>query len=69
MLLIKLIATPALLAVTAFCVFGFLATFEGPGFLGWRIGYAVVGLSCLATTAWLLVRLRAKSAGTSDGHR
>ena len=41
-----------LLAVAAFCLFGFLATFEPtdrPGqFLAFRVGYAVVDIACLA---------------------
>ena len=55
MFVIKLLASLALLAVAAFCGFGFLATFEPPGSVGWRIGYTVVGLACLAAAAWLLL--------------
>lgn len=48
------------LAVAAFCLFGFLATFEPtdrPGqFLAFRIGYAVVGVGCLGGTVALVVK-------------
>ena len=41
-----------LLAVAAFCLFGFLATFEPTDkttqFMMFRIGYGVVGLGCLS---------------------
>ena len=68
MFIVKLLAALALVAVAAFCGFGFLATFEpGPNVVAWRIGYSLVGLSCLAaTTLLLLARARVKSA---DGSR
>lgn len=44
-----------LLAILLFAGFGFLATFEPPGFLVWRIGYSAVILGCLAGIAWLLI--------------
>jgi hypothetical protein len=51
-----------LLAIAAFCGFGFLATFEpldrGTQ-LFWRIVYGLVGLACLAQILWLA---RAKKA-------
>ncbi len=51
-LLLAIFGSLPLLAVAAFCAFGFLATFEptsNPGqFLAFRFGYAVVGLGCLA---------------------
>lgn len=52
-LAVRLIAALALLAVAAFCAFGFLTTFESPGYLGWRVAYAVVGLTCLALAVGL----------------
>lgn len=48
MIIVKILASLVLLAVAAFCVFGFLATFEPPGSMGWRIGYATLGLLSLA---------------------
>lgn len=49
-----------LLAVAAFCIFGFLATFEPTNnaseFLAFRIGYAVVGLGCVAGLIALIVK-------------
>ena len=54
-----IVASLVLLATAAFCVFGFLATFEptdNPGmFLAFRIGYAVVGIACLVGTIALIV--------------
>jgi hypothetical protein len=48
---IALMAAVVLLGVAAFCVFGFLATFESsniPGLhLAFLIGYVVVGISCI----------------------
>jgi uncharacterized membrane protein YuzA (DUF378 family) len=53
----KWIVAIACLLVAGFCAFGFLATFEGEGgsFLAFRIGYAVVGLACLAGIVYSLV--------------
>lgn len=44
-----------LLAVLAFCVFGFVATFEPMDATKqwmWRAVYGVIGLACIATFAW-----------------
>ena len=52
----------ALLAVFAFCVFGFFASFEpmdSPA-LPWRIGYSVLGLLCLGGAFKLLRRILCK---------
>ena len=43
------------LVVALYCAYGFLATFEPGNFLAFRIGFAVVGLACLAGIAYLLV--------------
>ena len=43
-----------LLAVTGMCIFGFLASFEPPGFVVWRVGYALTGVACLAGIGWTL---------------
>jgi hypothetical protein len=48
-----------LLAIAAFCVFGFLATFEPtdkPGmFMAFRIGYVAVGIASVVGTIALIV--------------
>ena len=48
-----------LLSVAAFCVFGFLATYEPTDrpdtALTFRIGYAAIGLGCLAGAVALVV--------------
>jgi O-antigen ligase len=48
-----LIAAMALAAL-AFCGFGFLATYEPPGFMLWRIGYGIAGAACLGVVTWAL---------------
>lgn len=42
----------ALLGAAGFCVFGFLATYEPPGILELRIGYAAAGALCLLGSGW-----------------
>ena len=55
-LLVAVAGSLLLLAVAAFCVFGFLATFEPTdNTLAFRIGYAVIGLGCLVGAGVLLV--------------
>ena len=54
-LLIAIVGSLLLLAVAAFCVFGFLATFEPGQFMAFRIGYSVVGLGCIAGVILLIV--------------
>ena len=50
-LLVAIFGSLLLLAVAAFCLFGFLATFEPTTnttqFMVFRVGYAVVGVGCL----------------------
>ena len=59
-IILTVVASLLLLAVAAFCLFGFLATFEptdSPGrFLAFRIGYGVVGVGCLAGIVALVVK-------------
>jgi len=49
-----------LLIVAAFCLFGFLATFEPTGneseFMIFRIAYAVIGIACLAGLCFVILR-------------
>ncbi len=61
-LLNRIVLVVILLAVLAFCAFGFMATFEPPGWVGLRIGYAVVGALCLFGVARAL--LKKKPQGT-----
>ncbi len=57
-LFVAILGSLFLLAVAAFCVFGFLATFEPTDntdqFMAFRIGYTVIGLGCLAGVGFLL---------------
>ncbi|MEP3478964.1 MAG: hypothetical protein ABJZ55_06940 [Fuerstiella sp.] len=51
----KWIASVAFLAVAAFCLFGFLATFEPTSNqMYFRVGYAVTGTFCLACVGYML---------------
>ena len=58
-LMVAIIGSLLLLFLAAFCVFGFLATFEptnNPGqFMAFRVGYSVVGVGCLAGIGFLIV--------------
>lgn len=48
----------ALIAVMMACVFGFLATFEPPGFVVWRVIYGTVVLACLVGIVWTVAHKR-----------
>jgi hypothetical protein len=49
----------ATLLVAAFCSYGFLASWEpGPGHIYFRIGYAIVGIVCLAIGVAILAQRR-----------
>jgi len=54
----RAISAGLLIALALFCVYGFVASFEpGPaGRLMFKIGYAVLGLGFLASSAWLLLK-------------
>ena len=58
--IIAVIGNLLLLPVSAFCVFGFMATFEPTDrtveFIAFRIGYTVLGLGCLAGVVLLIIR-------------
>jgi hypothetical protein len=49
----RIFAALFLLAIVGFCAFGFLATFEPPGFVALRIGYGIATVFCLVGIAWL----------------
>jgi hypothetical protein len=51
----------ALLAIAGFCIYGFVASFEPPGFAGFKIIYATIGLLCLAGAVRLLLKRRSDS--------
>jgi roadblock/LC7 domain-containing protein len=58
--IVEVVAAVVLLALAAFCLFGFLATYEpteAPG-MNWtfRIGYAVVGISCVVCVVVLILK-------------
>lgn len=57
-LLVAAFGSLVLLAFAAFCLFGFLATFEptdkSTQFMAFRIGYSVIGLGCLVGAGFLI---------------
>jgi peptidoglycan/LPS O-acetylase OafA/YrhL len=44
-----------LVLVTLFCAFGFMATYEPPGWPGLRLAYASVGTASVIYIAWVAV--------------
>ena len=68
--LARIIGALALLAITGFCIFGFMATYEyseASKRLPWQIGYGVLGLACLSGVAWLLRRRRTPGSTDTSG--
>ena len=56
-LLVAIVGSLLLLAVAAFCVFGFLATLEPTSnAMAFRIGYTVIGLGCLVGVGFLVAK-------------
>ena len=52
-MLIRLMIALGLVALTLFCIFGFFATFEPPGFIVWKGIYGTVVLACLVGVVWV----------------
>lgn len=60
--LVAILGSPLLLAIAAFSVFGFMATFEPTdNALAFRVGYTVIGLGCLVGAAFLIGSVFRKS--------
>ena len=61
-LFVALLGSLLLLAVAAFCLFGFLATFEPTDkvtqFMAFRIGYTVIGLGCVVGVGLVMNAIR-----------
>jgi ribosomal protein L7/L12 len=56
---VRILGLLALLGVSVFCMFGFLATYEDSDAarrLPWQIGYGLIGLGCLAGIVGILRR-------------
>lgn len=49
----RIVGTLVLLGIAAFCGFGFLATFEPPGWITLRAVYGVVGVLSLLGVVWM----------------
>lgn len=60
-LLVGILGSIFLLAVAAFCGFGFMATFEPTDndaqFMAFRIAYAIIGIGCLVGTSSLIAKI------------
>lgn len=54
-----------LLGLAASCGFGFLASFEPPGSIGWKVGYGLVGVCSLIGAIWPWVASRLSGAEPS----
>ena len=55
----RILLAIALLLIAAFCLFGFMASFEpGPNHVYFRVGYAVVGVLCGGLAVAVLARRR-----------
>lgn len=55
-LFVAILGSFLLLAVAAFCGFGFLATFEPTdNALVFRVGYTVIGIGCVIGVGFLMV--------------
>ncbi|MDA0285128.1 MAG: hypothetical protein O3B13_20405 [Planctomycetota bacterium] len=56
--LVAILSALFLLVVAAFCVFGFMATFEPTDrtteFIAFRVAYGVIGVSCLLGAGLLI---------------
>jgi len=61
--LARILAVLDLVALAAFCVFGFLASYEPPGSWGARYIYGIAGCGCVAGIAALLWPRLLKSLG------
>jgi len=54
-LFVAIVGLLVLLTVAAFCVFGFMATFEPTSnAIAFRIGYTLIGLGCLIGIGFLI---------------
>jgi len=59
-IVLRLALTLILVAIAAFCCFGFLASFEPPGFLVFRWLYGAVTVACIVAivAVWLVKTTR-----------
>lgn len=60
MTLLRIVTSAALLAAAGFCTFGFLATYEPPGWPFLRVAYALVGVALLAGAGLLATGRRGR---------
>lgn len=67
-MLIRVAGAFMLLVFTSFCIFGFLASYEPPGFPGWRLIYGAVILVSLTGVGGVLTRrTKAEEVAGSEG--
>ena len=68
LMLMRVAVAFLLVGFTTFCIFGFLETYEPPGFPVWRLSYGVAGLMGLAGLGWILThRAKAERVAGSGG--
>lgn len=68
-LIARALLTVGILVILAFCVFGFLASYEYPEpsrRLPWQLGYGMSGAVCLFATLWLWRFRRPAQQRSSD---
>jgi len=69
-IIVAIIGCLILLPIAAFCVFGFMATFEPTDrtieFMAFRVGYAVISVGCLAGGVALTVRCLRRKMKTEE---
>jgi hypothetical protein len=53
---LNIIRAGILFVFALFCVYGFLASFEGGVNPAWKVGYAATGIAAAAGGFWLLFR-------------
>jgi hypothetical protein len=68
-LTVRLASGVVLFGISAFCVFGFLASFEPGNGAMWKVGYGVLGCVCMIGALLLLVPRKNNTAipGISTG--
>ena len=59
----RLLGALALIAITLFCAFGFMASFEPPNWVPYQAGYGTFGCGCLIGALVLLHRTSARTLG------
>jgi hypothetical protein len=54
--LFRILLGVGLLLLAAFCLFGFLASFEESEITVWKLGYSIAGVACVVAAIWLFLK-------------